>query len=307
MVLLAVLVFPARAGEAPAFPVGNLGRAHELIMDGVRNPADILEFEGRLVVTELLTNRLAILDYPDFKGFEYFHPESIGESFQSPHYMAKAPDGGLLISNGWGSSIVRIDDLKGAGWTRFSGKGRKFNAPHGICVDADGWIYVGDSLNSRVVRFRDMEGAGWQVFRDVDRKISYVRKLHCDESGVWISNSYEARPGLNPGRGSSILRIVDFDSGRVEELFAIENSNITGILPIKGNTLLVGLWGKEAAIGLLELGEKTFSVAPRVRDGLGIPYGFLRQQGTGFLFVTHTGALQPGDRRTGALAVHVLQ
>lgn len=305
----AVLILVAQSvsvwGEDRPFNVASLERVHELLSEGLQNPADIIEFDGRLVATELLTNRLAIFDYPDFDGFDYFDPKSIGESFQSPHYMAKSPDGGLLISDGWGSSIVRIDDLKGRGWTRFSVTGEKLNAPHGICVDADGWIYVGDSLNSRVVRFRGMDGEDWQVFADLGRRIAYARKLHCDDSGVWISNSYEDRPGLNPGRGSNILRIADFESGRAEELFAIPDSNITGILPLSGDRLLVGVWGNQATVGVIDFATGSLSLARRIRDGLGIPYGFLHHARTGHLFVAHSGALRQGDARTGAIAVHL--
>ena len=304
---LVVAVFPVR-GEEQAFPtLVDVEKAAELITDGIRNPADIIEFKGRFVVTELLSNRLAVFDYPDFNGVDHFDPESIGRSFQSPHYMAESPSGGLLISNGWGSSIVQIDDLKGAGWTSFSGKGTKFSAPHGICVDRDGWIYVGDSLNSRLVRFRNMRGDGWQVFGDLDRRIAYTRKLVCRDDGVWISNSYEDRPGLNPGRGSNILRVADFESGRVEELYAVVDSNITGILPLDGNRSLVGVWGKIGKIGMIDFTRNELLLASRIRDGLGIPYGFWMDETNGILFVTHTGALTHGDRRTGAIALHTRQ
>jgi len=304
LLLLVLFTFPAR-GEDQSFPAAtDLATAADLITDGINNPADIIEFRGRFVVTELLANRLAIFDYPGFKGVEYFDPESIGQSFQSPHFMAESPSGGLLISNGWGSSIVLIDDLEGAGWTSFSGKGKEFNAPHGICVDGDGWIYVGDSLNSRLVRFRNMQGDGWQVFQDLDRRIAYIRKLACREDGVWISNSYEDRPGLNPGSGANILRVADFGSGRVEELHMIADSNITGILPLGTDRSLVGVWGKQARIGVIDFIRKDLSLVPRIRDGLGIPYGFWLDESNDILFVAHTGAITPGDDRTGAIAVH---
>lgn len=305
MLLVLVLLTPPLSVFGQAFPApADIANAHELITNGIRNPADIIEFKGRLVATELLSNRLAIFDYPEFKGLEYFDPERIGESFRSPHFMALAPGGGLLISNGWGSSIVSIDDLEGGGWTSFSGKGKKFSAPHGICVDRDGWIYVGDSLNSRLVRFRNMRGDGWQVFEDVDRRISYTRKLVCRDDGVWISNSYADRPSLNPGTGANVLRVTDFESGKVEEMYAIDYAGITGILPLSGNSLPIGVWGKTAKVGVVDIASNAMTLVPRFQDGLGIPYGFWFDGDNGILFVAHTGGLKLNDIRTGAISVH---
>jgi hypothetical protein len=303
-VTLALAAHPARGGEPPFPSVQDLESASALLAAGVRNPADVIRFRGRYVVTELLTNRLAVFDYPQFDGFEHFDPATIGRAFESPHYLAVSPTGGLLISNGWGSSIVQIDDLDGSGWTSFSGKNRKFKAPHGICVDEDGWIYVGDSLNSRLVRFRDMSGRDWQVFEDLDRRISYIRKLVCRKDGVWASNSYEDRPELNRGEGSNVLRISDFASGRAEVLHAIEHANITGIWPLSDERLLVGVWGKEVKVGIVELGLGSLSLVPGFRKGLGVPYGFWLDEDAGVLFVAHTGALRAGDSRTGGIAVH---
>lgn len=303
--LVMVLLPSSVNGEGQPFPgAPDIEKPSALLTEGINNPADIIAFQGRYVATELLTNRLAIFDFPEFKGFEYFDPALIGESFQSPHYMAVSPTGGLLISSGWGSRIVQIDNLKGEGWESFSGVGKKFSAPHGICVDKDRWIYVGDSLNSRLVRFKNMSGEGWQVFKDVDRKISYVRKLLCRDDGIWISNSYEDRPGLNPGTGSNILRVTDFESGRAEELYTIDRANITGILPLSGGRLLVGVWGNLGKVAMIDLASRELSLIPRFRDGLGIPYGFWLNEVEQVLFVTHTGALDPDDGRTGAIAVH---
>jgi hypothetical protein len=302
--LFVVAAGPAGGDTNSLSGVAPLDRPTRLLTEGIRNPADIIYFQGKYVATELLTNRLAIFEYPDFQGFEHFDPASIGQAFQSPHYLAVSPTGGLLISNGWGSSIVQIDNLAGDGWMKFSGMGKKFNAPHGICVDQRGWIYVGDSLNSRLVRFKDMSGQDWQVFSDTDKKISYIRKLLCRDDGVWISNSYEQRAGLNPGVGSNILRVTDFDSGLVEELAAIEFSNITGILPVGDGSVLVGLWSKLSKVGIVDLTTRQLHQAPRIRNGLGTPYSFWRDKNSGTLFVTHTGALDAKDSRTGAISVH---
>ena len=165
--------------EPPRFVEGKVNRGN------LENPADIVRFQGKLVVAELFSNRLAILDSIDDPDPVYFDPTDIGKSFKAPHHLAVSSAGTLLISNGWGSSIVEISDLRGNGWREFSGVGQQFQAPHGICVDLDGWIYVGDSLNFRIVRFKDFDGTDWQEFSDLDKKIGYARQLLCTEEGVW--------------------------------------------------------------------------------------------------------------------------
>jgi hypothetical protein len=199
------------------------------------NPADIVRFRGKYVASELYRNRLAIFDDLSFSGLAHFDPRAIGKRFAAPHYLSVTPQNTLLISNGWGNSIVEIADLDGGGWKEFSGIGRRFNAPHGVCTDKSGWIYVGDSLNSRLVRFLDMEGRGFEEFSDIEKKIGYIRQMVCAEDGIWIANSYEKRKGINPGRGGNILRIRDFASGRVEDFAGNPASNITAVLPLPGS------------------------------------------------------------------------
>jgi hypothetical protein len=223
-----------------------------VVTGSLRHPADVVRFQGKYVVAELYANRLAMSDTLDFKQISYFDPKSIGKAFQAPHYMAVTAEGTLLITNGWGSSVVEISDLKGGGWKAFHGIGKRFWAPHGICVDRDGWIYVGDSLNSRLVRFRDMNGKDWQVFKDVDKRISYIRQLRCARDGVWVSNSYENRKGLNPGEGGNVLRITDFASGRAQEVFHIRNANLTALAPMGDGRLLVGLWGPYRQLAVVD-------------------------------------------------------
>lgn len=266
-------------------------------------PSDIVRFKGRYVATELYNNRLAIFDDLDLGNLEHFDPQAVGKRFRSPHFLTVTPWDTLLISNGWGRSIVEIADLEGNGWKEFSGIDRTFRAPHGICVDDNGWIYVGDSLNSRLVRFRDMDGGGWEVFQDIDERISYIRELVCRNGAVWASNSYENRPGLNPGQGSNLLKITDFASGRVDVVASFPDTNATGLLPIDDNTLLMGLWGLQRRLARVDTRGSLSEVFPRLY--LGIPYGTYLDAEAQQILVTYVGKLSAAERQEiGGIAVY---
>lgn len=213
----------------------------------VSSPADIVQFNGKYVVSELYNNRLAILDSPADQTPDYFDPSSIGEKFSSPHYLAVTPENTLLISNGWGNSIVEIADLEGNGWRELNGPEPSLLAPHGICIDTNGTIYVADSLRSRLVRFDNIDGDGWQVFADTDNKIAYGRQLHCENDRVWISNSYESNEGLNPGNGGNVLLLEDFDSGLLTTVFEMPDANLTAVMPLNDQFLL-GIWGSYSQV-----------------------------------------------------------
>lgn len=270
---------------------------------GLRHPADIVKFKGRYVASELYGNRLAVFDDLSLHNLKYLEPERIGKELKAPHYLAVTPRDTLLISNGWGRSIVEISDLDGSGWKEFSGVGRLLNAPHGVCVDEDGWIYVGDSLNSRLVRFRDMNGAGWQVFADVDKRVSYIRELACRDGVVWASNSYERRPGLNPGKGSNLLAIDDFESGKARVAFSIDDANMTAALPVDAGRALVGLWGTRLRLAVVGARDNDARILPYL--GLGTPYGAFLDRDTGEVLVTFIGKLSASEQKdVGGIAVY---
>lgn len=260
----------------------------------LQNPSDIIFFKGKYVATELKRNRLAYFDDLNFTNLQHFDPKTIGKEFRSPHFLAISPTNTLLISNGWGDSIVEIENLVGKGWRSFKGIGDKnFSAPHGLCVDAvNGWIYVGDSLASRVVRFKDMEGLDWQVFVDNERKISYVREMVCENGAVWLANSYEKRAGLNPGKSSNVLKITDFDSGNVEEIWANETTSITGLM-IFGKTILAGFWGSRS-VDQFNLTNGTTRNVSGVHD-LGVPYGMFHFPAKDIYLATFFGSLDKGE------------
>ncbi|RTZ99752.1 MAG: hypothetical protein DSY89_07825 [Deltaproteobacteria bacterium] len=246
---------------------------------GLHKPIHILRFKNHYVTTELDEDKLAIFDSLDLSRVSYFDPVTIHRHFKAPHFMAISPRGHLLITNGWGDSIVKIEDIDGSGWQEFGGlPGSEFNAPHGICVDDDGWIYVGDSRNSRIVRFKDMKGSSWQVFKDVDRVIAYARQVICKNGSVWVANTYESIEGLNPGRGANVLRIDDFNSGKVHIIHTEKKTPITGILPLK-DSLLVARWGRKKNIAAIDFKTGKLFPIKKSHNRLGVPYGIFKDRG----------------------------
>ncbi len=266
----------------------------------IEKPASMVKFKDHYVATELINNRLAISSDDSFSKVSFFNPRNIGKSFQSPHFLAVSPQETLLISNGWGNSIIEIEDLKGGGWKMFNGKvgkGKKFNAPHGLCVSDNGWIYVGDSLNSRIVRFRDMSGTDFEVFSDNDKLVSYSRQLVCEGDSLWVSNSYENREGLNKGNGANVLRIDDFSSGKAEVVFALEGVTFSGIAPL-GKRLMVAVWAGKKSVIDVDLASGRYEPVEQSSNELGVPYGLFTEKGR--IFVTYFGDF---EKNNGGIAI----
>ncbi len=272
------------------------------IHEDLFNPTDIVYFKGKYVATELYKNRLAIFDNFSFESFEHFDPRSIGKKLHNPHYLAVTKRGTLLITNGWGSSIVEINNVNGDGWKEFYGIDR-FNAPHGICVDENGWIYVGDSLNSRLVRFKDLDGNGWQIFPDKNKSIAYIRQLTCKNGEIWAVNSYENRSGLNKGVGSNILKITDFDSGIVEEMASMPHTNATSVFPFSKKVLWAEWQGGKRLMSIEDNDQQ-----PKVEQGslpiLRVPYSFYFDKLTQKLIVSYFGSLSDPDKQKGGFITY---
>lgn len=236
-------------GKAPSFKQGN-------------HPTHAIEWNGKIIATELLADRLAVMN-------KDWVVESYIENIDSPHFLAIAPNGALLVSEGWGSNIVSIDDLEGNGLLRLGG----FHAPHGVTY-CNGYIYIADSLNGRLVRVSDIQGANWDVFADYDHLVAYGRQLDCYDGVVYVANSYEPRPGLNPGQGGNVLRIANWDSGLVEEIVA-KPFSLNGLM---GSWFTS--WGEDWSI---YYGFRKFIE----RSGYGVPYGISIIQGR--TVVSHFG------------------
>lgn len=275
------------------------------IQGDLHNPSHVLPYRGAYVATELLDSTLAVFEDFALTGLRRIDTGAAGLRMWSPHFLAVAPGGGLLATEGWGTAVVELDSLSGRPWRRFSGIGKRFSAPHGICVGAGGWIYVADSLNSRLVRFRDMKGAGWEVFADRDRRIAYARQLVCDADGVWIANTYEDRPGLNPGRGANVLRIRDFRSGEAEVLVSLPGGRMTGLQPLPGGRVLLALWGPRNQLAVADLAGGAVQRFAPTPEAWGAPYGISRDPATGKLLVAYFGTEANGATRDpGGIAVY---
>ncbi len=274
---------------------------HTVQSDAIQKPTDVIYFKGKYVSTELERNQLAIFNDFRFQNVKHFNPKKIGKRFRAPHHLAISPWNTLLITNGWGKSVIEMADLKGTGWKAFNGPPQnKLNAPHGIAVDHDtGWIYVGDSLNSRIVRFKNMNGDGWQVFPDRDRKVSYTRQMIFKEGALWVSNSYEKREGLNPGKGANVLRIDDFETGEASEIYYTSRANITGIFPEKAY-LIVALWADSQRLIAKHLKSGDVHEIEGSRISLGTPYGIFKDPHHDRLVVSYFGAFK-GNRHGGFL------
>jgi DNA-binding beta-propeller fold protein YncE len=291
---------------AGAQPDGEPRYPPERFVTGtLSNPSHVIRYRDRYVATELLRSTLAVFEDFSLEGLRRADTTGAGLRMYSPHFLAVSPRGTLLVTEGWGTAVVELDSLAGDTWRRFSGKGKRFSAPHGICVDADGWIYVADSLNSRLVRFRDMTGEGWEVFADRDRRIAYGRQLVCDADGVWIANTYEDRPGLNPGKGANVLRIRDFRSGVAEVALALPDGRITGIHLLPERRLLLALWGPRNALALADLRSGEITRYASTPPQWGAPYGISRDPLTGKLLVAYFGTEADGVARDpGGIAVY---
>lgn len=302
MLILTVAGCGGGSSQSDDSPPGDEPQGIELVHPNLRKPLDLLVFKGQYVAAEMETGRLAIFDDLSFAKFHHFDPADIGQYFNEPHFLSLSPWGTLLVSNGTGMSIVEIADLDGTGWREFSGVEIPFNSPHGICIDDKGWIYVGDSLNSRIVRFRDMDGSGWEIFGDIDRRVAYSRQLAWHDGALWVSNSYEQRPGLNPGKGANVLRITDFSSGKSEIVWQDkrDNVNITGILPLD-DQLFVSVWGEFQLIIRLDLNTQKRTDVKGSNNALGIPYGLFYDPVSSAVIAAYFGNY--GDNKGGLFKI----
>lgn len=264
------------------------------------NPSHLIRFKGQLVATSLYHHLLVYTDNLQQGPWKVFDPKTIGKSFRSPHYLEINSNGNLLVINGWGKSIVEIEDLNGNGWKEFTGINQEFKAPHGLCVDQQGWIYVGDSLNSRLVRFKDLEGSGWQVFSDKRNLVAYTRQMDCAPEGVYLANSYEDREGLNPGKGGNILLVRDFESGLAEVVVEFPNSNLTGLLKLPDRLLWIEWGGGQKVMQMTGQDLNHHEVLP-AQPALGVPYGLYWDEPSQRLLTAYFGNLHNHQEEKGGL------
>ena len=271
------------------------------------HPADIIEFNEHFWVTELLSSKVVQVDF----GFSsisqsLIHPNP-KKSFRSPHNLT-VDENSLFFSGGWGSSIYSYDQSL----TKFkeipekkNQNNIKLNAPHGICRQ-DNWLYIADSLNSRLIRFDVDNPNKIEIFADKKRRIAYGRQIICSESGIWISNSYEKKEGLNPGNGANIIKINDFSSGKSEIITIFPNTNITGIYIHDNRFLITAKWhANSISIYDIKRNKELDSIElPSLYAG--VPYSMFFSTTTEKLYITFIGDLY-GKKNKGGIAIYKIK
>jgi hypothetical protein len=260
-----------------------------------------MRFGDYYIAAELYNERLVVSEEEDFSNTVYIDKALTGTSLRSPHFISASNKPGILFSEGWGSGIIHIPDTRDPEITRFSGPSqRRFSAPHGVCQARGGWIYVADSLNSRLVRYRQEDDRRFEVFADYDEMVGYGRQILCRDDGIWLSNSYERKEGINPGEGSNVLRITDFDSGRAEVVVKFKRANMTGIGIIDDRWLLIGLWSDTNQTLLVDLaGKEKMSRLPRPDSIPGPPYGITVNDVSNEIYISYPGDLMNKTNKGG--------
>lgn len=130
---------------------------------------------------------------------DYRTIERSGPPFNFPTNLALAPNGHLLIADGYGNARVHRFSPDGrllASWGEPGSKPGQFHVPHGIAVDRHGTIYVADRENSRLQLFTP-EGAFLAEWTDVARPCQVFIDAH-DQLNVaelgWRAGMFPGSP-----------------------------------------------------------------------------------------------------------------
>jgi|TARA_Y100000294_G_scaffold177778_1_gene204807 hypothetical protein len=271
------------------------------------HPAQVIRVGDDYLGGELFSNDIVLSESPGFDPHRrlVLREKDKALTLGSPHFFEVLDPKRVLVSEGWGSNIALIDMDSGE-VRRFGDRGgRGLNSPHGICHDAgSGWAYVADSLHSRLLRYRPGDGGPAEVFADHKKLVSYGRQLLCDEDGLWLSNSYEDREGLNPGEGSNVLHINDFASGEATVIASLPEVNMTGLARLNQRWLVVGLWGAHNRLALVSSdGSWPVMLMDPITALPGPPYGLFFDRERSELLATYIGSIH--DRaHPGGLAVY---
>jgi hypothetical protein len=109
--------------------------------------------EGQLLQT---LGTPGVPSHTGIDGLDYRSIRQAAGPFNLPTNVARAPDGSLYISDGYGNCRVHKFDAQGRllfSWGTPGHAPGEFNLPHGIAIDTDGLVYVADRENSRVQLF----------------------------------------------------------------------------------------------------------------------------------------------------------
>jgi streptogramin lyase len=124
--------------------------------------------EGRLVFTLGVSGRPADTG---IDGIDYRTIRRVGPPFHRPANLAVAPDGTLLVADGYGNARIHRFSAEGKlleAWGQPGSGAGQFNLPHGIVTDRRGRVYVADRENSRVQIFTP-EGKFIEEWTDLAR------------------------------------------------------------------------------------------------------------------------------------------
>ncbi len=268
---------------------------------GFDHPADIIEFNGKTIVTELLSSKLAITDSDLSEPATYLRHPDKKRQFSSPHHLA-TNEATLFFSGGWGQLIYTYDKHFKS-FQELPKDKSLLSAPHGICTQ-DQWLYIADSLHSRLIRVNTNNPDEIEVFADHDKRIAYGRQVLCHEHSIWISNSYEKREGLNPGKGSNIIKITDFESGNSDTVINFPNTNITGLYLHKNRYLFTAQWHANR-ISIYDLKRQKFleKNVTLPTPYAGPPYGMYFSESQQKLYIAFIGDIY-GKKNKGGIAVY---
>jgi DNA-binding beta-propeller fold protein YncE len=89
-------------------------------------------------------------------GVDYRTIRRVGPPFHRPTNLAIAPDGTLLVADGYGNARIHRFSADGRlmhSWGSPGGGPGQFNLPHGIAVDRNARVYVADRENNRIQIF----------------------------------------------------------------------------------------------------------------------------------------------------------
>ncbi len=272
-----------------------------IYQSGFEHPSDITRYQDRWVVTELYNRRLVLLDTFERPEPRYLPAPESGQTLRSPHFVRVDKQDQLWASEGWGDGLVRFSSIDDDLGEKIVNPAAPMRAPHGLCL-ADGWVYVADSLNSRLLRARLDKLDRWESFADPEKLVAYGRGLRCEKDGLYLSNSYEQREGLNTGQGSNVLRITDFESGQAEILFAQTDTFATGLLKLNDRYLLVSQWVPGLHLVLVDIEQQTRTRLPHPGPDFFAPYGLHWDRETDLIYVAYVGDIRDRQHKGGVVA-----
>ena len=152
--------------------------------------------------------------------------------FRGTADIAFAPDGALLVADGYGNARILEYTPEGKRVREWGSPGTgpgELNLPHAVAIDERGVIYVGDRENGRIQRF-DREGRFLSLWDGLGK--TYSLFLH--GGAIWLGSHRLDQPNGSPGWLMKLHR----DSGEV--LGLVETTGTHSITITGAGELLTG-------------------------------------------------------------------